>query len=101
MKITKQEHINLNHVKLMDTGSPFPIVFGIEEGYRRGALFKTKDGEYVVIIGVSNIKAEEHTIDYKQQEGEEITSVLGIVINSKKDAEILSEFFGNVANQLS
>jgi len=101
MKITKTENINFDHVKLMDTGSPLPVVFSIDEGYRRGACYKTKDGENVAIIGVSNVKAKETTIDYKEQEGEEITALLGLVINSKQEAEVLGEFFMNIAKQMS
>ena len=55
----------------------------------------------VALIGVSNVKAEEKTIDYKVKENEEITALIGLVINSKKEAEVLSEFFKNMAEQMT
>ena len=70
MKIKKTENINFDHVKLMDTGNPLPVVFSIDEGYRRGACYKTIDGENVAIIGVSNVKAVETTIDIFENKSE-------------------------------
>lgn len=101
MKIKQTKDINFDHVKLVNTGSSLPFVLAIDEGYRRGASSKTTEGDVVALIGVSNIKAEETTIDYKEQENEEITALIGIVINSKKEAEVLSEFFKNMAEQMT
>lgn len=101
MKIKQTKDINFDHVKLVDTGSPLPFVLAIDEGYRRGASSKTTEGNVVALIGVSNVKAEETTIDYKEQENEEITALIGLVINSKKEAEVLSEFFKNMAEQMT
>ena len=101
MKIKKTKDINFDHVKLVDTGNPLPFVLAIDEGYRRGASSKTTEGDVVALIGVSNVKAEETTIDYKEQENEEITALIGLVINSKKEAEVLSEFFKNMAEQMT
>ena len=101
MKIKQTKDINFDHVKLVDTGSSLPFVLEIDEGYRRGASSKTTEGDDVVLIGVSNIKAEETTIDYKEKENEEIIALLGLVIHSKKEAEVLSEFFKNMAEQMT
>jgi len=94
------ENIMLDHVHLLDTGAPFPFVLQIDEGYRRGQGLKTKDGKYVSIIGVSNVCAIEKTSNYKLQEGEEVIPLIGFVINSKKDAEILSEHFKEFAEKI-
>ena len=101
MKVKKTEDINFEHVKLVDTGFPLPVVFSIDEGYRRGATSTTTEGDVVALIGVSNVKADEITIDYKEQENEEITALLGFVINSKKEAEVLSKFFQNIADVMT
>ena len=101
MKIKQTKDINFDHVKLVDTGSSLPFVLAIDEGYRRGASSKTTEGSMVALIGVSNVKAEEITIDYKEKENEEITALLGFVINSKQEAEVLSEFFKNMAEQMT
>lgn len=101
MKIKQTKDINFDHVKIVDTGSPLPFVLAIDEGYRRGASSKTTEGSMVALIGVSNVKAEEVTIDYKEKENEEITALLGLVINSKQEAEVLSEFFKNKAEQMT
>lgn len=101
MKIKQTKDINFDHVKLVDTGSPLPFIIAIDEGYRRGASSKTTEGSMVALIGVSNVKAEETTIDYKEKENEEITALLGLVINSKQEAEVLSEFFKNMAEQMT
>ena len=100
MKIKQTKDINFDHVKLIDTGSSLPFVLAIDEGYRRGASSKTTEGNTVALIGVSNVKADEITIDYKEQDNEEITALIGLVINSKKEAEVLSEFFKNMAEQM-
>ena len=101
MKIKQTKDINFDHVKIVDTGSPFPFVLAIDEGYGRGASSETTEGSMVALIGVSNVKAEETTIDYKEKENEEITALLGLVINSKQEAEVLSEFFKNMAEQMT
>jgi len=101
MKIKQTKDINFDHVKLVDAGSPLPFILAIDEGYRRGASTKTTEGNFVALIGVSNVKAEENTIDYKVKENEEITALLGLVINSRKEAEVLSEYFKNMAEQMT
>lgn len=88
------------HVTLINVGDTLPVVFRIDEGYRRGYGAKTAEGEYIAFIGVSNIKAKEATTNYKEQEHEEIVPVLGIVINSAKEAEVLGEFFTNMAKSM-
>ncbi len=100
MKINKNETYIIDHVKLRDTGSLLPVVFDIEEGYRRGGLVKSEDGEHVFLIGVSNVKADEPMMDYKPQEDEKMTTVCGLIIHSKRDAEVLSEFFDFIAKSI-
>ncbi len=101
MNIGNNEKYLFDHVKLRDTGSLFPVVFDIENGYRRGGLNKSDDGEYVVIFGVSNIKTDEQTINYKEKENEKFSPIYGMIIHNKKEAELLSEFFNYVAEQMT
>ena len=100
MNIGKAEKYNIDHVTLRDTGSLLPVVFDIDDGYRRGCLGRTDKGEYVALIGVSNIKADEPMMDYKEQDGEKITSIYGIIIHNKWEAEVLSEFFKYAADTI-
>ena len=90
-----------DHVKLRETGSIFPVVFDIEDGYRRGGVVKTDDGEYVMLFGVSNTKSVEQTSKYKRQEGEKTEMLFGMIIHNKKEAEVLGKFFEDVANQMA
>lgn len=100
MKLTQTENFQFDHVKLMDTGTALPVVFSIDEGYKRGECLKTQEGGYVALLGVSNVKADRVTISYNLREKEEVTPLLGVVINSRKEAEVLSEFFKNVAEKI-
>ena len=99
MNKNKLEHIE--HVTLMDTGDILPVIFRIDEGYRRGGYVKTADGDFVVILAVSNVKAEESTLHYHREENEKVIDIMGLVINKKKDAEVLSEFFHNMAEDMT
>ena len=100
MKGNKKEKYIFEHVSLRDTGSLFPVVFDIEDGYRRGGLLKSENGEYVALCAVSNIKCDEPMMNYELQENEETTSICGMIIHNKKEAEVLSEFFKFVAQQI-
>lgn len=88
------------HVTIRNIGSLLPLVFDIEDGYRRGGLVKSEEGEYVALIGVSNIKADEPKMNYEPQEGEETISLCGMIIHNKREAEVLSEFFKYVAEHI-
>ena len=101
MKNGPFESYKFDHVKFRDTGSTLPVVFDIERGYRRCDCVRAKDGETVVLIGVSNIKADEPTKGYKTQESEEVYALLGIVLNSAKEAEVLGEFFKEIAEKMA
>lgn len=100
MDIDKTEKHIFDHVRLRDTGSLFPVVFDIENGYRRGGLVKSDEGEWVALIGVSNMKTEEQSMNYKLQENEKTDTIFGMIIHNKKEAEVLSEFFKFVAEQI-
>ena len=100
MDIGKAEKYIFDHVKIRDTGSLLPVVFDIDEGYRRGGLLKSDEGENVALIAVSNIKADEPAMDYKLREDEKTTSICGLIIHSKKEAEVLSEFFKYIAENI-
>lgn len=100
MNVSKIDSFNFEHVTLMDTGEVLPVVFRIDEGYRRGRCVKTEDGDYVAVVAVSNIKATEPTIDYEQKEDEEVIPLIGLVINKKIDAELLGDFFHRVAKYM-
>ena len=78
----------------------FPVVIDIEEGYRRGGFIKSDEGEYGVIIGVSNTKVDEPVMNYERQKDEEINYVLGMIIHSSKEATLLSDFLKDVANTI-
>ena len=101
MKTGPFERYKFDHVKLRDTGFPLPFVIDIDRGYRRCDCVRAKDGETVVLIGVSNIKADEPTKDYKTQESEEVYALLGLVLNSAKEAEVLGEFFKEIAEKMA
>ena len=92
--------IKFDHVKIRDTGSLLPVVFDIDDGYRRGGLAKSDEGEYAAMIGVSNIKTDEPMMNYERQENEKISYIYGLIIHSKKEAEVLSEFFKYVAEDI-
>ena len=100
MNIGKSEKYLFDHVTIRDTGSLLPVVFDIDEGYRRGGLLKSDEGENVALIAVSNIKADEPAMDYKLREDEKATSICGLIIHNKKEAEVLSEFFKFVADEI-
>ena len=97
MKLERTESLDFEHVHVVDLGTPLPLVLKIDEGYRRGCGIRTKSGEYISLIGVSNIKAEESTPNYILREDEEVISLFGLMINKKMDAEILSEHFRTLA----
>lgn len=101
MNIGKNEKFIFDHVKLRDTGSLLPVVFDIDEGYRRGGLVKSDEGEYVALVGVSNVKTDKPNMNYKLQEDEKTTSIYGLIIHNKEEAEVLSEFFKFVAEQMT
>ena len=92
MDIGNSERYIFNNVKIRDTGSLLPVVFDIHEGYRRGGLIKSDKGEYAALIGVSNTKVDEPSRNYERQKDEEISYVIGLIIQSKNEAEVLSEF---------
>lgn len=100
MNTGKSEKFIFDHVTIRDTGSLLPVVFDIDEGYRRGGLVKSDEGEYAAIIAVSNIKADEPMINYELQENEKTSSICGLIIHSKKEAEVLSEFFKYIAETI-
>ena len=100
MNIWKNEKYVIDHVKIRDTGSPLPIVFEIEDGYRRGGLIKTDEGNYAALFGVSNIKVDEPIMNYEMQENENATPIYGLIIHNKKEAEIMSEFFKSIADTI-
>ena len=101
MKIGENEKYIFNHVKIRDTGSLLPVVFDIENGYRRGGWNKTEDGEYVALFGVSNIKADEQKMGYELKENEKTSAIFGMIIHNQKEAEVLSEFFKQLANEIT
>ena len=100
MNIGKSEKYIFDHVTIRDTGSLLPVVFEIDEGYRRGGLVKSDEGEYAALIGVSNIKTDEPMMNYKRQENEKVSYIYGLIIHSKKEAKVLSEFFKYVAEDI-
>lgn len=100
MDIGKSGKYIFDHVKIRDTGSLLPVVFDIDVGYRRGGLVKSDEGENIALIAVSNIKADEPAMDYKLREDEKTTSICGLIIHSKKEAEVLSEFFKYIADNI-
>ena len=100
MNIGKSEKYIFDHVKIRDTGSLLPVVFDIEKGYRRVGLLKSDEGENVVLIAVSNIKDDEPKKDYKLREDEKVTSICGLIIHNKKEAEVWSEFFKYIAGNI-
>ena len=100
MNIGKSEKYIFDHVTIRDTGSLLPVVFDIDEGYRRGGLVKSDEGEYAAIIAVSNMKADKPMMNYELHENEKTSSICGLIIHSKKEAEVLSEFFKFVADEI-
>ena len=100
MDISESEKYIFDHVKIRDTGSLLPVVFDIDEGYRRGGFGKSDEGEYAVMIGVSNIKTDEPMLNYERQKNEKISYIHGLIIHSKKEAEVLSEFFKYIAETI-
>ena len=99
MELNVNEKYNFEHVSVVRTNSSLPFVLRIEKGHKRTVAVRTEDGEVYALWGVSNIKAEPQR-DYKRQKDEEITSLMGIVINGKKDAEQLSVFFKEIAEKM-
>ena len=100
MEVKEEKYFAYDHVKLRDTGWFLPVVFSIDEGYKRTDCIRTKDGEYVVLIGVSDIKAEKKMLGYKRREDEEVHSILGFTISGKEEAELYSEFFKELADKI-
>ena len=98
MNIGKAEKIIFDHVKIRDTGSLLPVVFDIDEGYRRGGIVKSDKGECVALFAVSNLKANESKMNYEMQENEKTSSIFGFIVHNKTEAEILSEFFKYIAD---
>lgn len=89
------------HVELKDTGADFPIIFKVDEGYRRMMCYRTTtEGEYVVIIGVSDTKVNKPELRQEKVEGEEVVPLLGYVLSSKKEAEMISQFFKKLSEEI-
>lgn len=89
------------HVELKDTGADFPIIFKVDEGYRRMMCYRTTtEGEYVVIIGVSDTKVDKPELRQVKVEGEEVVPLLGYVLTSKKEAETISQFFKELSEEI-
>ena len=99
LNIDEKYSTNLDHFSFVRTEETLPFIFRIEKGYKRTYCVQTKDGEICAIWGVSNIKAEPQR-NYKRQKDEEIMPLVGIVINAKKDAKQLSEFFKEIAEKM-
>ena len=59
---------NFEHVKIRDTGSVLPLVFDIDDGYRRGGLGKTDEGDYVAlsVFQIRNATNRQRITKYKK-----------------------------------
>ena len=87
------------HAIVYQEGNPYPYVFHILPGHRRGGVAKAGNGDIVFMMGSSSVESEP-TSNYQRKEGESIEYLFGFVINSPEEAETLGEFFTDVAEKM-
>ena len=87
------------HAIVYQEGNPYPYVFHILPGHRRGGIAKAGNGDIVFMVGSSSVESEP-TKGYKRKEGETVEYLFGFVINSPEEAEILGEFFVETAEKM-
>ena len=91
--------IAVEHGFIVEMGDPLPFIVEVQAGHRRGGIMLKDDGKPVFVVGASNITAEP-TRNYKRRENEEIDCLFGMVIQSPEEAEVLGEYFKEIAEMM-
>ena len=91
--------IAVKHGMIIEAGNPLPFIVEVQAGYRRGGIMLKDDGKPVFMIGASNMTAEP-TMNYKRRKDEEVDYLFGMVIQSPEEAEVLGEYFREIAEKM-
>lgn len=92
--IKVEGNFKLGHVEVIGNGLPF--ILKLDKGYARAFCHKSEDG-FIAVIGSSNTEAKQTKKGfYKMKEGEEITPVIGVVMDTIENARMFKRLFDHI-----
>ena len=92
-------NFKLGHVEVIGDGLPF--ILKLDKGYIRVAYAKSEQGEKIALLGSSNIESKPTKRGcYKRANGEEITPILGIVMDNIETAKMFEKLFKYIVKSM-